>query len=419
MSADAERRGMVFLCGEDGTIQRILRDDLGLSDRARVGSPIQNLVDPNGREKLAMFLTEVQQRQAAYDWEIVVPVGRTFLLLNLAGAQVDAGYLVMAFLSGPGLAHLDDEDPMRINHEQPNVVRLTAEELAPRHRIVAVEDAGTYDALSRLNNELANLQRELARRTAELERYQDAVEEEQRIASHLMNQLVRAGQLCDPLFRHWIQPAQNLSGDLIAAARTPGGVLHVLLADGTGHGLAASLNVLPLVDPFYAMTAKGLGISALAREINDKTRRWLPLGRFVAAALIAFDPDRGQLEVWCGGVPPPFLLDASGAMVHEFTSMHVAFGVLSSREFSAETEVLRIDRPSQLIVCSDGVTDAQGADGEQFGRERLMTTLRDAPAGERLDRLKHNLALHLADRPAIDDISIALVDCAPATLGRR
>lgn len=410
MSATAKERGIVLICGDEGAIDRLLRDDLGLSSEIGVGSRIGDLVGPDGRDKAALFLAEVRDRQAAYDWEIPILVGGEFLPLHFSGVRLDGGVLVMAAPSRAGLALLNDESLMRINNEQTNLLRSTAKDLALA-RDAAGYDARVFQELSQLNSELVNVQRELARKTAELQRYHDATEEEQRLASHLMKQLVRVDQLRDPLLRYWVAPAHNMSGDLIAAGRTPAGVLHVLLADGTGHGLAASLNVLPVVDPFYAMTAKGLRIGTIAGEINGRMKRWLPAGRFVAAALIAYDPGQGMLEVWCGGFPPPFLVDGDGCVVHEFASRHMALGVLPTRDFREQTEVIEIPGVGQLIVCSDGATEAEGPDGSPFGNDRLLRTMRDAPAGERLDRLKQDLAQHLGGRPTRDDISVAIIDC--------
>jgi len=412
MIATADERGIVLVCGDEGTVLRLLRDDLGVSSEFGVGSRIDALVGPDGHIKAALFLAEVRDRHAAYDWEIPILVGGQFLLLHFSGVTLDGGTLVMAAPSRAGLAHLNDESLMRINNEQANLLRTTAKELGLAREGAGGHHEDDYEELTRLNNELMNLQRELARKTADLQRYYDAAEEEQRIASHLMKQLVRADQLCDPLLRCWIEPAHSLSGDVIAAARTPAGVLHVLLADGTGHGLAASLNVLPIVDPFYAMTAKGLGVGTIASEVNDKMKRWLPVGRFVAAALIAYDPGQGMIEVWCGGVPPPFLIDGSGAVIHEFASRHVALGVLAPRDFRAQTEVIEVSGASQLIMCSDGATEAEGPDGTPFGNAGLLRALRDAPAGARLERLKQDLTVHFGGRPTVDDISVAIIDCA-------
>ncbi len=265
------------------------------------------------------------------------------------------------------------------------------------------------DAFARM----LQMQRQLEQKSAELEQYYHAAEEEQRVGAHLMSQMVRADMRREPLLAYWIQPAHNLSGDLVVAARTPGGVLHVLLADGTGHGLAASLNVLPIVDPFYSMTARGVSLGVIASEVNGKIKRWLPVERCVAATLIAFDPAAGRIEVWSGGIPPPFLLDAGGRMLHEFANPHLPLGVLAQAEFDARTELLYLEQAAQLIVCSDGVIEAEGADGTQFGRERLFAALRQAPAAGRLEQLKGALAGHFAGRSANDDMAVAIIDCAP------
>ena len=96
---------------------------------------------------------------------------------------------------------------------------------------------------------LRAMQRQAEARNKELAHYRVLQEEEQRLARFVMERLINREALGDPALRHWIHAAAEFSGDLIAAARTPGNVLHVLLADGAGHGLAASLNVLPVTAP--------------------------------------------------------------------------------------------------------------------------------------------------------------------------
>jgi two-component system, HptB-dependent secretion and biofilm response regulator len=59
----------------------------------------------------------------------------------------------------------------------------------------------------------------------------------------------------------------------------------VLVGDLTGHGLVASIGTVPIAEVFYGITDKGFSIPELIAEINDKTRRILPIGRFLAAAV--------------------------------------------------------------------------------------------------------------------------------------
>ena len=56
MIPGAEDRGIVLVCDRDGTIQRVVRDDLGLAGRVPVGSHVNDLVDSGVREKIGGFL---------------------------------------------------------------------------------------------------------------------------------------------------------------------------------------------------------------------------------------------------------------------------------------------------------------------------------------------------------------------------
>jgi signal transduction histidine kinase len=125
------------------------------------------LVDEGVREKAGFFLDELVEGDAAYDWEITVPVDGTLLPLHFFGARVEPGFLVVAARSRNGLAQLNEE-LMRINNEQTNALRTTVKELARAVEQRTNSDDSVYDELSQLNNEMANLQREMAKKNAEL-----------------------------------------------------------------------------------------------------------------------------------------------------------------------------------------------------------------------------------------------------------
>lgn len=256
------------------------------------------------------------------------------------------------------------------------------------------------------------LQRETAAQRERLERYYYDAEEEQKVAGHLMQRLVQVNNLRDPAVRWRLTPARHMSGDLIAAARTPAGDLHVLLADGTGHGLTASLGVMPVVQPFYAMTAKGFGLSTILQEINRKVRDWLPPGRFVAATVAAIDYREGVLQVWNGGNPPAVVVGRDGSVMHRFDSRQLPLGILPASDFDATVERVQLPDGCELVACSDGVIEAQGAASEQFGRERLLAALARAKPRERMDAINQALEAHLAGAAPHDDVSLVVVDCA-------
>ncbi|WP_163004203.1 PP2C family protein-serine/threonine phosphatase, partial [Pseudomonas viridiflava] len=102
------------------------------------------------------------------------------------------------------------------------------------------------------------------------------------------------------------------NGDLMLAAYTPAGHMHVLLGDFTGHGLPAAVGAMPLAEVFYGMTAKGFGLVEILREMNAKLKRILPVDMFCCATLLCVNHKQRQVEVWNGGPPDGYLLRADG-----------------------------------------------------------------------------------------------------------
>jgi serine phosphatase RsbU (regulator of sigma subunit)/anti-sigma regulatory factor (Ser/Thr protein kinase) len=214
----------------------------------------------------------------------------------------------------------------------------------------------------------------------------------------------------------YVAPAAGFSGDLVLAEATPSGHLHVMLADGVGHGLAAALTVLPLTRVFHTMTRKGFGLASIVAEMSQTLRQFLPAGRFVAATFAAFNPSDAMLEVWNAGNPDALLVDDDGAVVRRFPSRHLALGICDYAEQDVKAETVPVDKGAmQFITCSDGIAEATNLRGEMFGLGRVAEIVgQTAPRGRRF-ALIEGVRNHLEQQEAPDDLSFAIVDCVPGT----
>lgn len=246
-----------------------------------------------------------------------------------------------------------------------------------------------------------------------LQHHHDAAEEEGRIAMHLMQKLVNAEQLRDPLLQTLVVPlTSTFSGDLVAAARTPGGTLHVMLADAVGHGLAAALNVLPIVPDFYAMTGRGFDLDMIAIELNRTLRQNMPVDRFVATTLISVDVLARCIKVWNGGNPPLLLFDPQGTVLARFDSKNMALGIMPAALFEPVVEVYEYAGRCQLFACTDGVIEDHGHASDGVSRQqRVELMLAETPPALRMKRLRSALAARTSDGTAGDDMAVLLVDC--------
>lgn len=262
------------------------------------------------------------------------------------------------------------------------------------------------DAMQRI----FRLQEQNRLKSQELEQYYFRAEEEKRISAHLMQQMTDADGLRDPALQWRIYPAEYHSGDLIAAHRSPGRALYTLLADGTGHGLAAAINVLPLPQIFYAMVDKGFPLSSVVKELNHKAYNWLPVDRFVAATLAVVDERERVIKLWNGGNPTAFFMDQDGEVLYRWVSRQPPLGIMSADLFDSRWEAYTITKPGHLVLVSDGLLEAENAEGEFYGWERMLAALRGAQPEQRYDALLNDLRCFLDGVAAHDDISVILIE---------
>ncbi|KAF0100531.1 MAG: response regulator with CheY-like receiver domain and winged-helix DNA-binding domain [bacterium] len=275
-----------------------------------------------------------------------------------------------------------------------------------------VKPASTQLLQAKLNAyaRLLTLQQKELGYIEELKSWRQEAEEQARLGAHVMARLTDAEGLCDPMVESFNLPAETFSGDLLCAARGPGEVLNVMLADAAGHGLSAALSAMPLTQAFYSMTAKGFPLTSIAEELNRKLKAILPADRFVAATLASVDVRNQTVEVWNGGNPDAAFLTVDGKVSMQWASSHPPLGILPPALFSGVSETVVFHEPGQLVLCSDGLVEAENPDGRWLGLAGSLDLLLGAADPTlRFAALRAGLERHLSGRPGRDDISCMLV----------
>lgn len=178
-----DEQGIALLCDARGRVQTVIHDSLGLGARLAPGASLLQLADAVDAEKARNFLAMLQSRQAAFDWEITVDLGGRLEPLHFAGGRIEGGYLVIVARTRDELGGLGEE-LLRINNEQMNSLRAAVKELSLHVRRGGSADDAMFDELSRVNNELANLQREMAKANIELARLNEQKNQLLGMAAH-------------------------------------------------------------------------------------------------------------------------------------------------------------------------------------------------------------------------------------------
>ncbi|MGY1891094.1 ATP-binding SpoIIE family protein phosphatase [Pseudomonas sp. SDT291_1_S447] len=271
----------------------------------------------------------------------------------------------------------------------------------PYNQVILAAKIKAMDRLRRLQATVLQ-QRDL------IAKHHDYLLNEQRVAKAVFDKVAHSGCLSAPNIRYLQSPYALFNGDLLLAAYTPAGDMHVLLGDFTGHGLPAAVGAMPLAEVFYGMTAKGYGLAETLREMNAKLKRILPVDMFCCATLLCLSFQRRSVEVWNGGMPDGYLHRIATGEREPLSARHLPLGVLSPQAFDDRTEVHSMTVGDRVFLLSDGVIDTSDANDQLFGVERLQQVF---ATNREPDRLFEDIELALRDfrGEARDDVSMVEV----------
>jgi len=229
---------------------------------------------------------------------------------------------------------------------------------------------------------------------------------EEEVAEQLLSGAVESANVALDQIRIHKQPAETFSGDVQLSAFRPNGELNVLLGDFTGHGLTSTVGALPLSETFRAMTAKGYDAEEIIAQINRKLQKLLPTGMFLATGIVTLSPD-GSAKLWNGGLPD-IMVFSKGELIHRVVSKHPPLGILPYvKELHFEhTTVAPTDN---ILLLSDGVLEAEDINDEQFGEERLLSSVKAQQTDPNLslvDLILNSLSAFVGEQTQKDDISL-------------
>ncbi|MBS1209361.1 MAG: hypothetical protein H6R19_1759 [Proteobacteria bacterium] len=273
-----------------------------------------------------------------------------------------------------------------------------------------VADQRLFIAVVRDISERKRVEHQLADNAARLQQYHDEAEAEAELAKDIMERHIRRDALEQSGVRHCVMPTHRFSGDIVLAARSRSGKLYAMLADATGHGLAAAMSGLAIVNDFYRAVEDEMPLRRMVLMLNNALTELLPIGRFVSAALVVLDQEVRTGALWLGGVPDVLRIGLDGHVAQRFLADQLPLGIQTWQDEDVVIQPLEWTEHSELLLCSDGLIEAEGGAGIAFGFESVQRAILDAGSMNRLDALRLALHRHLGDLAGHDDISMLLLD---------
>jgi serine phosphatase RsbU (regulator of sigma subunit) len=216
------------------------------------------------------------------------------------------------------------------------------------------------------------------------------------------------------------RPARQCGGDYYDVLRvsrdpeafvgqgfSPADGLLLCVADVSGKGLPAALVMSNMQATLRALIGRTSSLAELAGQASELLFAATPPEKYVTAALVELAPASGALTFVGAGHLDNLVLRASGD-VEALVSTGTPLGLFSA-DTPYDQSTHQLDPGDALVLFSDGVTEAQNADDEEFGEARLFEVLRACPGRpgtEVIDRVFAAIDAFAAGAPQFDDITV-------------
>lgn len=215
-----------------------------------------------------------------------------------------------------------------------------------------------------------------------------------------------------------LEPAYGVGGDAFDHSITKD-VLNAVILDAMGHDLASGLTASVAMAGARRARRNGAGLTELACSVDQALTTWFP-ERFCTAVFAGLNLSTGVLSWINCAHPEPLLIRegrrVEGALEHPAEVPLGLAGVLGD-EGERTVHEIQLDPGDQVLLYTDGVTEARDSQGRMFGLEQftdfvIRATSADEPAPETLRRLIHSIHEHQRGS-FTDDTTIMLLEWTP------
>ncbi|MEO6740183.1 MAG: SpoIIE family protein phosphatase [Chthoniobacteraceae bacterium] len=209
-------------------------------------------------------------------------------------------------------------------------------------------------------------------------------------------------------------PARYVSGDYFDFIPLDEDRCGVVIADVSGKGIPAAL--------LMAMTRTALRLLAIGstqpaeviRKLNAQLYPDIREDMFISLAFVVLDRRTNEVKLVRAGHDAPLVYRAADKSVNRVNPPGMAVGIDSGGAFNRVTNefALSLEPGDCLILYTDGVTEAQDRNGDEFGLE-AMTRSVQASASEGaagiVQRVTSDVKTFIGDQPPHDDITLITI----------
>ena len=217
----------------------------------------------------------------------------------------------------------------------------------------------------RLERRNAELQRSVELGAARLEMQEQELERAREIQQSLLPKDIP--QLPGFEIAAAWRPARIVGGDYFDVMRLGENRLAICIADVVGKGVSAALLMANVQATVRAFAHDSESPAGLCSRINSVLCGNIATEKFVTFFYGVLDAARRTLQYCDAGHPPPMLVSSDS--IRQLAVDGAVLGVFPTWKY--EDSTISLSPGDRLLLFTDGITEASGPDGREFGEDKI------------------------------------------------
>lgn len=207
----------------------------------------------------------------------------------------------------------------------------------------------------------------------------------------------------------WL-PAREVGGDFYDIIQRDNGNYDLVIADVTGKGVPAALFMASACTALRASLDNTPALEAGITRTNQLISHGTNQGLYVSLFVARIDAKAGEVSYVNAGHNPPFHYSYKKDQITALSKTGKALGIETQSCY--QQRVVQLNPLDMIVFYTDGVTEANDHQGQEFGEEYLQQIImnhKDATAEEMMTVISEAVSDFITPIPLQDDTTIMVV----------
>jgi sigma-B regulation protein RsbU (phosphoserine phosphatase) len=201
--------------------------------------------------------------------------------------------------------------------------------------------------------------------------------------------------------------AQKVGGDFYDFFMIDENHLGFAIGDVSGKGVPAAIFMAVSRALLKATALRGVSPHECLLQVNRLLQSENSTSMFVTVFYAILELSSGMVEFSNGGHNPPYLLKSKGEIAQLELTHNFVLGAFAMSSY--QSKKVQLDKGDSLILYTDGVTEANNQQGNQFsesGLQECLVSMNGQSAREIVDIVFNKVQEYSGTTPQSDDITV-------------